>query len=96
MGLTGIFLILFLIIHVSLNATIWANDGGKMFTDGAHFMGSSVIPRILEIGLVIGFLLHIIQGFALIVLSCINTTLGSYGVRPSWRILKTKCFYLVA
>ena len=65
MGLTGIFLILFLIIHVSLNATIWANDGGKMFTDGAHFMGSSVIPRILEIGLVIGFLLHIIQGFAL-------------------------------
>jgi succinate dehydrogenase / fumarate reductase cytochrome b subunit len=65
MGLTGIFLILFLIIHVSLNATIWANDGGKMFTEGAHFMGSSVIPRILEIGLVIGFLLHIIQGLVL-------------------------------
>ncbi len=65
MGLTGIFLILFLIVHVSLNATIWANDGGKMFTEGAHFMGSTIVPRILEIGLVAGFLLHIIQGLML-------------------------------
>jgi succinate dehydrogenase / fumarate reductase cytochrome b subunit len=65
MALTGIFLILFLVIHVSLNACIWANDGGRMFTEGAHFMGSSVVPRILEIGLVIGFLLHIIQGLVL-------------------------------
>lgn len=65
MGLTGLFLILFLIVHVSLNATIWANDGGKMFTKGAHFMGSTIVPRILEIGLVAGFLLHIIQGLML-------------------------------
>ncbi len=65
MALTGIFLILFLIIHVSLNATIWANDGGKMFEAGAHFMGSTIVPRVLEIGLVIGFLLHIIQGLML-------------------------------
>jgi succinate dehydrogenase / fumarate reductase, cytochrome b subunit len=65
MSLTGIFLILFLVIHVSLNACIWANDGGKMFTAGAHFMGGTVVPRILEIGLFIGFFLHIIQGLAL-------------------------------
>lgn len=65
MGLTGIFLILFLIIHVSLNATIFANDGGAMFNAGAHFMGSTVVPRILEIGLMAGFLLHIIQGIVL-------------------------------
>ncbi|MGH2553751.1 MAG: succinate dehydrogenase, partial [Chitinophagaceae bacterium] len=60
MALTGIFLILFLMVHVGLNATIWANDKGKMFEDGAHFMGSSIVPRILEIGLMAGFLLHII------------------------------------
>ena len=65
MALTGIFLILFLIIHVGLNATIWANDDGKMFNEGAHFMGSSVVPRILEIGLMAGFLVHIIQGLVL-------------------------------
>ncbi|MEI7629046.1 MAG: succinate dehydrogenase cytochrome b subunit [Bacteroidota bacterium] len=65
MGFTGIFLILFLIVHVSLNACIWANDGGKMFNAGAHFMGANVVPRILEIGLFAGLILHIVQGLML-------------------------------
>ena len=65
MSLTGIFLILFLIVHVGLNACIWANDGGIMFNKAAHFMGSNIVPRILEIGLFAFFLLHIIQGFVL-------------------------------
>lgn len=65
MGFTGIFLILFLVIHASLNACIWANDGGKMFNAGAHFMGANVVPRILEIGLFAGLILHIIQGILL-------------------------------
>jgi succinate dehydrogenase / fumarate reductase cytochrome b subunit len=65
MGFTGIFLILFLIIHVGLNACIWANDGGKMFNTGAHFMGANVVPRILEIGLFAGLILHIVQGLML-------------------------------
>lgn len=65
MALTGLFLILFLVIHVSLNACIWANDGGKMFTAGAHFMGGTIVPRLLEVGLFLGFFLHIIQGFIL-------------------------------
>ena len=65
MSLTGIFLVLFLIVHVGLNACIWAMDGGVMFNKAAHFMGANVVPRILEIGLFAGFLLHIIQGFVL-------------------------------
>ncbi|MFY8004706.1 MAG: succinate dehydrogenase cytochrome b subunit, partial [Chitinophagaceae bacterium] len=65
MGFTGIFLVLFLIVHVGLNACIWANDGGEMFNKGAHFMGSNIIPRILEVGLFAGFFLHIIQGYML-------------------------------
>lgn len=65
MSFTGIFLILFLIIHVALNACIWANDNGAMFLQGAHFMGGTVVPRVLEIGLFAGLLLHIIQGFML-------------------------------
>ena len=65
MALTGIFLILFLVVHVGLNACIWANDGGVMFNAGAHFMGSTVVVRILEIGLMAGFLLHIVQGILL-------------------------------
>ena len=65
MGLTGVFLILFLIVHVGLNACIWANDGGEMFNVAAHFMGSTVVMRILEIGLFLGFILHIVQAYVL-------------------------------
>lgn len=67
MGFTGIFLILFLVIHAGLNACIWANDGGEMFLHAAHFMGGNWVPRILEIGLFVGFILHIIQGYMLTV-----------------------------
>lgn len=66
MSFTGIFLILFLIVHVALNACIWANDGGEMFNKGAHFMGANIIPRILEIGLFVGIFLHIVQGYMLV------------------------------
>ena len=65
MSFTGIFLILFLIVHAGLNACIWANDGGVMFNQGAHFMGANIVPRILEIGLFAGLLLHIVQGLML-------------------------------
>ena len=63
MAFTGIFLILFLVVHAGLNACIWANDEGLMFNKAAHFMGSFVVPRILEIGLFLGIFLHILQGY---------------------------------
>jgi succinate dehydrogenase / fumarate reductase cytochrome b subunit len=65
MGLSGIFLILFLVVHVGLNACIWAMDDGRMFNIAAHFMGSTVVMRILEIGLFAFFFLHIIQAYVL-------------------------------
>lgn len=65
MSLTGIFLITFLIVHAGVNACIWANDGGLMFNKAAHFMGSMVVIRIVEIGLFLGIFIHIIQGYVL-------------------------------
>ncbi|QES89241.1 succinate dehydrogenase cytochrome b subunit [Rhizosphaericola mali] len=65
MGLTGIFLILFLLVHAGLNACIWVNDGGVTFNRAAHFMGDNIVPRILEIGLFLFLFLHIIQGLML-------------------------------
>ncbi|MDA3613641.1 succinate dehydrogenase cytochrome b subunit [Polluticaenibacter yanchengensis] len=65
MGLTGISLVAFLLVHAGLNACIWANDDGQMFNKAAHFMGSTVITRTLEIGLFIGIILHIVQGYML-------------------------------
>jgi succinate dehydrogenase / fumarate reductase cytochrome b subunit len=65
MGLTGFFLISFLIVHAGINALIFYNDGGETFNRAAHFMGTNPIVRTIEIGLVGGILLHIIQGFLL-------------------------------
>ncbi|HEY4286069.1 MAG TPA: succinate dehydrogenase cytochrome b subunit [Puia sp.] len=66
MGLTGISLIAFLVVHVGINACIWAGDGGEMFNKAANFMGATVVIRILEVGLFAGIFLHGIQGLVLV------------------------------
>lgn len=65
MGLTGLFLIMFLIVHCYINAQIFWNDGGEKFMEAAHFMGTNPVIRTIEIGLFAFLLLHIIQGLAL-------------------------------
>ena len=62
MALTGLFLISFLVIHATINAMIFYNDGGETFSHWGHFMGTNPIIRTLEIGLVAGFLIHIADG----------------------------------
>ena len=64
MGLTGLFLISFLIVHVSVNSCIFINDGGITFNAAAHFMATNPLIRFIEIGLFAGLILHII--FALL------------------------------
>lgn len=81
MALTGISLILFLVVHAGINACIWANDGGEMFNKAAHFMGSTVVIRILEVGLFVGIFLHIIQGY---VLTAKNNSRRSVGYAVSY------------
>jgi succinate dehydrogenase / fumarate reductase cytochrome b subunit len=72
MALSGLFLISFLVVHVGINACVFndlpifdPNDNGRMFNKAAHFMGSTVVIRIIEIGLFIVFFIHIIQGYVL-------------------------------
>lgn len=65
MGLTGLFLIIFLIVHAGVNACIFVNDGGETFNTAAHFMSHNWILRIMEIGLFAGLLIHIVQGLIL-------------------------------
>jgi succinate dehydrogenase / fumarate reductase cytochrome b subunit len=65
MGLTGFFLISFLIIHCSINAMIFFNDGGQTFNHWGHFMGSNLLIRTAEIGLFVFLLIHIVQGLLL-------------------------------
>jgi succinate dehydrogenase / fumarate reductase cytochrome b subunit len=65
MSLTGLFLISFLVIHCTINAMIFYNDGGETFSKWGHFMGTNPIIRTLEIGLIAGFLVHIFDGLML-------------------------------
>jgi len=65
MGLTGLFLISFLLVHCGINALIFLNDGGHAFEKGAEFMGTNPLIRTMEIVLFIGLLLHIVKGLML-------------------------------
>jgi succinate dehydrogenase / fumarate reductase cytochrome b subunit len=65
MGLTGLFLISFLLVHCGINACIFLNDNGETFNKAAHFMGTNLFIRTAEIGLFLGLLIHIIQGLVL-------------------------------
>lgn len=65
MGLTGLFLISFLVVHVSINSLIFLNDGGASFNAGAHFMSHNIVIRIMEIGLFLGLIGHMVQGLIL-------------------------------
>ena len=40
-------------------------EGGQMFNLAANFLGATVVPRVLEIGLFIGFIIHIVQAYVL-------------------------------
>jgi len=65
MGLTGLFLISFLIVHCFLNSFIFFNDGGLMFNMGAKFMATNPIIRVMEIVLFAGLVLHMLQALIL-------------------------------
>ena len=65
MGLTGLFLISFLVVHCFLNAFVFFDKTGALFNTGAHFMATNWIIRAMEVVLMLGLLLHIVQGLRL-------------------------------
>jgi len=65
MALTGLFLITFLIVHAYVNASVLFTNGEENFNRAAHFMGTNILIRIMEIGLFAGIILHIVQGYML-------------------------------
>ncbi len=65
MGLTGLFLISFLVVHCFINSLIFFNDGGLTFNTGAAFMAHNWLIRAGELVLFAGLILHIIQALIL-------------------------------
>ena len=60
MSITGLFLISFLSIHLTLNLFLTFDDSGNLFNLAAHFMATNPVIRIVEPLLAIGFVVHII------------------------------------
>lgn len=69
MAITGLFLILFLVVHLAMNLTLTLNDvflfgrhwgEGELFNTAAHFMISTPLIRLMEPLLAAGFIFHIV------------------------------------
>jgi len=59
-GALGAFLSFFLLFHASANLLILRHDGGEWYNAFCHFMGTYIIVKVMEIGLLAALLLHVV------------------------------------
>jgi succinate dehydrogenase / fumarate reductase cytochrome b subunit len=64
-SLAGIFLIVFLLVHMGVNLLVIIFKDPMVYNKAAHFMSSNILIKIFEIVLFGGFLLHIIYALIL-------------------------------
>jgi len=65
MSLTGLFLIIFLVVHLVGNLQLMQDDGGQAFNVYAHFMTTNPLIKFTSYGLYFFILLHALQGLLL-------------------------------
>ncbi len=65
MSLTGLFLVVFLLVHLTGNLQLLFDDGGRQFNEYAEFMTSNPLIKATSYGLYFFILLHAIQGLLL-------------------------------
>ncbi len=76
MSLAGLFLIIFLTLHLAINITIVLFKNSETFNKGATFMTTNPVIQVMEVVLFAGFLLHMIYGSILQIQNLI--------ARPVW------------
>lgn len=74
MSISGLFLILFLIVHLTLNSFlildwVFGTETGQMFNAGSHFMATNPFIKVIEPVLALGFAVHIIYS---LIISFVN------------------------
>ena len=74
MSITGLFLISFILVHLSLNLLLIFDGSGDLYNMGAHFMATNPGIKLMEPVLAAGFAIHIIWSFAI--------SLENYRARP--------------
>lgn len=65
MSLTGLFLCLFLVVHLMGNLQLLKNDGGEAFNTYAYFMTHNPLIMLVSYGTYLFIVLHTIQGLVL-------------------------------
>ncbi|MCX7696243.1 MAG: succinate dehydrogenase cytochrome b subunit [Bacteroidales bacterium] len=65
MASAGVFLLIFLVVHLCINLLMLLPDGGQTFNVASRFMASNLLVKIFEIVLIASFLLHIALGIIL-------------------------------
>lgn len=62
MSVAGIGLLIYLLVHMSINLLVIFYDTPQTFNVAAHFMGTNKVIRVVEVGLFLFFILHIVYG----------------------------------
>lgn len=65
MSLVGLFLITFLLVHLTINLLLLIDPSRELFTIAAHFMGTNPFIQIFQWVLFGGFALHMVLGVIL-------------------------------
>jgi succinate dehydrogenase / fumarate reductase cytochrome b subunit len=65
MSITGLFLVMFIGVHLTVNLLLIVDDSGELFNLGADFMATNPLIKIMEPILGLGFMIHIIWSFYL-------------------------------
>lgn len=74
-SLSGLFLMIFLLVHLTVNLMLIFDDTGVLFNKAAHFMATNPVIKVMEPILALGFIIHIL--YAAFV------TLKNYMARPA-------------
>ncbi len=65
MSLLGLFLAVFLLVHLAINFCLLLDDGGDAFRAAAEFMGTNLVIKVFEYVLFAAFIVHILLGIIL-------------------------------
>lgn len=88
MSLTGLFLVSFIILHMSVNLLMIFDDSGEMYNIAAHFMATNPFIKIMEPVLALGFIIHILWSLIITVQNMRARPVGynktSQGVNSTW------------
>jgi succinate dehydrogenase / fumarate reductase cytochrome b subunit len=82
MALAGVFLLLFLPVHLSINLLLLKSDPDP-FNKAAHFMATFPVIRIIEIVLIVAILIHIIYGIFVQIQNWLARPVGYAGSNKS-------------